>query len=316
LNVTLHTLTHRINIALPTITSPDLSALENVTVPDTISQALSTLNSSLPTLAQLREQIDNLIDVPFSALRTDINSSLTGKSVDLSLFPVPAQNSVSFCGNLDVGGVDDVANVILTFLKIAMGLTALAMVILLLGTAWWERRCQRKLVEHVEMVRGQWREVPSLSTTTSPNGGEFVPTVDSLLTFLSGTQHPSLYAFFQRLKLSPAMRCDLEWLSSLIFHPRPLAFLAIGITTLLAVEAQFLALGIVRGKAADQAEKSLGALADDVGNQINSVLLAQGTEWANGVNGVIMDFQNGVNNDMVCGFAGFSAFSPFFSNDC
>jgi hypothetical protein len=265
-----------------------------VTVPDTVSQALSSVNASLPTLDQLRAQINNLIGVPFNALRMDINSSLTGTSIDRSLFPVPAQDSVSFCGDLDLNSVDDVANVILNFLKIALGLTALAMVILVLAMGWWERRRQRKLVEHVERVRGVWLqdETPYLGTALAPS-------VESLLAFLSVSQHPSLYALLLRLKLSPGLRADLEWICSLIFHPRPFTILIIGVTTLLAVEAQFLALGIVRRQASDQAVQSLGALDDNIRNQINSALLTKGTEWANGTNSVILGFQDGVNNDMV-----------------
>ena len=47
-------------ITPPQIPVPDLSALKNVTLPASFTQALSTLNSSLPTVAQLKDEIESM----------------------------------------------------------------------------------------------------------------------------------------------------------------------------------------------------------------------------------------------------------------
>ena len=48
------------DITAPQISVPSLSALENVTLPSDFEDALEKLNSSLPTLDQIRESIESL----------------------------------------------------------------------------------------------------------------------------------------------------------------------------------------------------------------------------------------------------------------
>ena len=48
------------DITAPQINVPSLSALENVTLPSDFEDALEKLNSSLPTLDQIRESIESL----------------------------------------------------------------------------------------------------------------------------------------------------------------------------------------------------------------------------------------------------------------
>ena len=51
------------NINIPQISSPDLSALNNVTLPSSFQDSLNKLNSSLPTFSQLKDDI-NAVYVP------------------------------------------------------------------------------------------------------------------------------------------------------------------------------------------------------------------------------------------------------------
>lgn len=48
------------NISAPSFNVPDLSSLENVTLPDSVENSLTSLNSSLPTLDQIRNTIQGL----------------------------------------------------------------------------------------------------------------------------------------------------------------------------------------------------------------------------------------------------------------
>lgn len=63
------------SIKIPTIGQPDLSALDNVTLPSSFEQGLVNLNSSLPTLDELRTKMDEIIQGPFEKLKVEINSS-------------------------------------------------------------------------------------------------------------------------------------------------------------------------------------------------------------------------------------------------
>lgn len=48
------------NISPPQITVPDLSSLENVTIPSDFQNSLVSLNNSLPTLNELKDAVTNL----------------------------------------------------------------------------------------------------------------------------------------------------------------------------------------------------------------------------------------------------------------
>jgi len=63
------------SITIPTVAQPDLSALDNITLPSSFSQGLLNLNSSLPTLDDLRNKMDDLILIPFENLKGEIDSS-------------------------------------------------------------------------------------------------------------------------------------------------------------------------------------------------------------------------------------------------
>ena len=48
------------DISAPQFDVPDLSVLDNVTLPDSVQGSLTNLNNSLPTLDQLRDSIKDL----------------------------------------------------------------------------------------------------------------------------------------------------------------------------------------------------------------------------------------------------------------
>lgn len=50
----------KVTLTVPQITIPSLSGLQNVTIPNTFQSALSNLNASLPTLADVRDSLDSL----------------------------------------------------------------------------------------------------------------------------------------------------------------------------------------------------------------------------------------------------------------
>lgn len=64
------------SISTVTVAQPDLSALNNVTLPTTFEDGLLALNSSLPTLNDFKQKMNELIELPFEALRQEINNSV------------------------------------------------------------------------------------------------------------------------------------------------------------------------------------------------------------------------------------------------
>lgn len=86
-----------VDITAPTIQVPSLDFLNNVTLPTDMLNALSSLNASIPTLAELRDKMDSIIAIPFEDLRAEINGTLKDATVDRSLMPVPARSTLTFC---------------------------------------------------------------------------------------------------------------------------------------------------------------------------------------------------------------------------
>lgn len=86
-----------VNIKPPTITPPNLDFFQNVELPDGFINSLISLNSSLPTLDELREKMNDIIALPFEAVRSEINGTLKNATVDRDLLPVPAKETMAFC---------------------------------------------------------------------------------------------------------------------------------------------------------------------------------------------------------------------------
>jgi len=123
----------RVDVDIPTIDIPELSALENITLPSTVIDALTELNSSIPTLDEFRSSMNSLISTPIEALRTNINSTLSNRTIEVEMLPVPARQTVEICNDLDTSWIDDVGHDLGKFIKVAMGLVVLLMVLFILA---------------------------------------------------------------------------------------------------------------------------------------------------------------------------------------
>lgn len=77
--------------------NPDLNFLNNVTIPDTFLKSLQSFNDSLPTLDELKERMNSVIEIPFEALRREITTNLGNVTVDRDAFPVPEKETLAFC---------------------------------------------------------------------------------------------------------------------------------------------------------------------------------------------------------------------------
>ena len=76
----------------------NLDFLNNVTLPHAFMDSLVRLNASLPTLEELESGMNEIVSTPFQLLRTEINGTLGNATVDRSLLPVPAKQTMVFCG--------------------------------------------------------------------------------------------------------------------------------------------------------------------------------------------------------------------------
>lgn len=124
---------YRVDVDVPTIDIPQLSALENVTIPSTVIDALTDLNSSIPTLDEFRASMNSLISTPIEALRTNVRTTLSNRTIEVEMLPVPAKQTVELCQDLDTTWIDDVGHDLAKFVKLAIGLVILLMVLFMLA---------------------------------------------------------------------------------------------------------------------------------------------------------------------------------------
>jgi hypothetical protein len=57
------------SLNLPKVEIPAASQLSNITIPDTVNKALTSLNNSIPTFAELKNASDEAISFPFDLLK-------------------------------------------------------------------------------------------------------------------------------------------------------------------------------------------------------------------------------------------------------
>lgn len=77
--------------------NPNLDFLNNVAIPDSFLQTLVSFNDSLPTLNELKDKMNGVIEIPFERLRAEINTNLGSVTIDRGAFPVPEKETLAFC---------------------------------------------------------------------------------------------------------------------------------------------------------------------------------------------------------------------------
>ncbi|KAF7317905.1 Plasma membrane fusion protein PRM1 [Mycena kentingensis (nom. inval.)] len=292
----------RFGISIPTLTPPDLSALDNVALPQSFTDALTNLNNTLPTFNDLKEAVEEFVDTPFELLKKEINETFTGLSFDSSVLAVPQQNNLVFCDDLDTSFVDNLGRDLAKMTKIAIVLCIVAIVILIglnCLLEWYKWRCQQR---HLEYTRQAWNTDPTLFQQTS--GG--VPTVTlsdhNLLMLQANGAHPLLTRIAnnlsRKLRLSPTNHIHLQWFLHYIFHPPALACFLLGFVGLLSVELQLLAMGPLVDKYSGQAATTAADFSNTIATNINGSMYNQSAAYAASVNGQVASIQSTINNGL------------------
>ncbi|GAA5926511.1 pheromone-regulated protein PRM1 [Sporobolomyces koalae] len=295
-----------INIDTPKIDIPELAALENVTIPSTIVQALTNLNSSIPTLDEFRVKINSLISTPIEALRQNINATLSNRSIEIEMLPVPAKQTVEICNDLDTSWIDDVGDDLSKFVKLAIGLVILLMVLFMLACAVWERYSHRNFMSGVAAAREAWLRdlVDSSAQTVNPSSAQEALSKPNLLSFLNASSHPTLFSFVSRIQKilfvrSSNAKANLIWFCSYIAHPQAWAFLTLGLVGLLVVQVQ---LWVLRGPVKDltikRANQGAGEFSASVVGTLNAKMNESSFDFAARSNRMVLSVEDGINRDL------------------
>lgn len=290
------------NINAPQFDVSSLDSLSSITIPTDFENALIQLNNSLPTVSSIKNSIESIVDTPFEAVKSDINSTFQGLAFDASTLPVPAQNAVSFCNNLDTSSVDDLGNDLLTITKIGTIILILLLFALLAGHCaleWYKWRC---LQSHLHRTREAWVSDPTTVYTGSASAPSVTLTDHNLLMLQTDAQHPLLTRIANtlsaKLRMSPSQHTHLRWFLHYIFHAPALACFLIGFFGLLSVQVQLLAVGPLEAKYTAQAAASVQDLSSTIFAQVNSSMYNQSSSYAGTINARVETAQSSVNNGL------------------
>ncbi|GAA5863593.1 hypothetical protein JCM3774_006541 [Rhodotorula dairenensis] len=304
-----------VNIDVPQIDVPQLSALENVTLPNTLVNALENLNSTIPTVAEVRASLDALVSRPIDDLRASINSTLRGSTLSVEVLPVPPREQVELCAELDTTWIDDVGEDLAHFVRVAIGLVVVVMLLFLTANAIWERYRYRVFLGGVDAAREAWLRDLSESarahvgTVKSPafevaEEAHEALSRRNLLSFLNASRHPTLFKHANRVSSflslrTSAARTNLIWFLSYIAHPYACGFLVLGIVGLVVVQIQIAVLdGPVRNVTHQRAEQGAGEFSSSVAETLNSKMSTASQKWANGTNAAILELETGINENL------------------
>ncbi|KAJ7804463.1 hypothetical protein B0H14DRAFT_3774498 [Mycena olivaceomarginata] len=245
-----------INIPTPNLSPPDLSSLQSLTLPTTLQDQLTNLNNQLPTLDELRQIVDNIINTPFSDLKGEINATFASLSTDPNLLPVPSMVNIEFCDKFDTSMIDNLSSDLKRVSETGTML-ALCAAISMAGT----------------YCLVQW----NIGTTPEGNLSE-----SALLSMSSEISHPLLCLLSKWLHL----RSSPEWLLYYVFW----------VCGIIVVQLQILDLHRLRSRYWGKISVEVAAISNVIYTSLNSSITGQSVEYAQTLNSQMDGIQTAVNS--------------------
>ncbi|WWC91031.1 uncharacterized protein L201_005971 [Kwoniella dendrophila CBS 6074] len=287
-----------VNLSVPEFSIPSLDFLANVTVPTGFEDSLIKLNSSLPTMIELKEKMNAIIDVPFEALIKEINETRIemASSFNSTLLPVPSLSSLSsnkandlrndLCTNLDTSLIDNTAKSLHKLSNIAIGLMFLLLFLIWLALAIWEWRKWKTLKDTVETVEDEWKREKNVDAWR----------------MVAIVEHPILEKYSSSIlgRLSPSgrSRTNIRWFLSYLSHPTCLALLFISLLGFLSIQFQLVALDALKAHARENANSTVAASTNSLTAKLNAAAMESSQEYADKYNAAIDAYQKRIDEEL------------------
>lgn len=287
------------NITIPPIELPSVSQLSTITIPDTVTKSLQTLNNSMPTFDEVKNATDSVISFPFDSLKVlfplpldfsfvlrtqqNIRSTFDNFTFNSSLLPVPAKENLQFCSNntsLDDFFQDLINSVhrVLIILAIIILLAALLAMIPNAILEWWS---WRKIKVHAKIAEDAHYSMEK------PDFLEIVQILASPIIYKLSTMASSKSS-------SQKKKILVRWFFAYATHSPALLVLAISMAMFVSCLFQIALLNEVR--------KAAPALVTDVDNLqalISSKIQNSSALWIDGTNKQISDTEFQINDNLL-----------------
>ncbi|SPO26797.1 related to PRM1 - Pheromone-regulated multispanning membrane protein [Ustilago trichophora] len=293
------------HINAPRISVPSLTALENITLPHEIQDGLVKLNATLPTLQELKQKMDALIETPFEEMKREVNATLSNFQFNHSVLPVPEMQNVSFCDRIDTSPIDDLGEALKGVAKWGLVLLALvSIVVMLIGVAWEWCKWQRE-VKAVERTTAVWLaqhpNAHSIVETKEDEETSDILRTENLMSLLSISRHPLISSLTLTLCDRVGIRTRraqdrLSWLLAFLTHPASLACLFTGLLGLFSVLLQAFLLHRMTSHYTTSINTSLSHLTSDVVNLVNDHTRNASYAFSSSANSVILQVESELNS--------------------
>ncbi len=301
----------------PHIGVPSLTALENITLPHEIQDGLLKLNATLPTLQQLKDKMDSLIQTPFEQMKADVNATLGNFTFNHTVFEVPQMQNVTFCDRIDTSPLDDLGRDLKKTVKwglVLLMLLALAVLVVGVVKEWWS---YEREIKGVERTRGVWlAQNGGLQSQYHDKDGTMsggkeavaggVPQQDvlkteNLMSILTISRHPLVsslsQSFCDRVGIRTRRAQDrLSWLLSFVTHPASLACLFSGLLGLLTVTLQLFLIHRLTTNSTSSIDTSLTHLSNDVLSLIDATSRNASLAFSSSANSIITTVETELND--------------------
>lgn len=233
-------------------------------------------------------------------MKKDINDTFANLTFDVNALPVPKQNSVVFCDQLDTSVVDDLGRDLLKMTKIGIAIIVALALLLFLGNCaveWYQWGCMKR---NMQYTREAWTTDPTIAHTTPVGQAPAVQLTDHNLMILhSASTHPLLTRISNQLsallRLSPSQHTHLRWFFAYVFHPPALACFLIGFFGLLSVQVQLWAVHPLVAKYEARGADAVKDFSGTIAQGVNASMYAQSSAYATDINGRVGAIQNSLN---------------------
>ena len=291
------------DVTAPQFTVPSADQLANIQIPTDFENSLKTLNSTLPTLDDIRKKLDEVLGIPFNLLKKEINDTFINaqQSFVATPLPVPDGSNITFCDQMDLTVIDDLSRDIAGLARIGLFILIGVILVLIIAYAAIQWYTQRSLLMKLRRARDQW--------FTGYNVGQseksiqrWEPTDENLLIMHAYIEHPLwsrfIYALSGRFNWSRETTNALGWFGAYVFHQAAMVCLMVGVLGLFAVQLQLLAARPLQAHYSAQVTTVINDLSNTIASNVNATMASHSKRYADDVNTRIDAAQSTINDDL------------------
>ncbi|EED24429.1 pheromone-regulated multispanning membrane protein Prm1, putative [Talaromyces stipitatus ATCC 10500] len=267
--------------AIPSIPTLDFTSqideLKNLSLPSSINDDIDKVNKTIPTFDQVKNATTTAIEYPFEQLKKLINDNLGNYSFDSSAFPVPAKQSLSFCGEND--GINDffqkTTDIILVARKVFIAVLVIFAVLACIPMAWMEIRSWRLAKERARIIgTGNHDSLDVVYLVSRPHTSSWGMRA---ATWFNNSRHQIL----------------VRWIFAYATSIPALVLLSLGLAGLFACLCQYILLKAVE-KEVPELTAEVSQFADKVIDSLNNA----SAQWALSTNHVINTTNTDLNKNL------------------